>query len=479
MKVFLREIHKIFSDGTYALRGVSLEIFPGEILALLGENGAGKTTLMKILAGVYRPTSGEIYVNDKRVRFRSARDALKLGIAMVHQHPSLIPGLTALENLAILEGASLKPISTVLKERAVKISEELGFEIEWDRDVEELPLGVRQRVEIVKALYWGADLLILDEPTTVLSPPEVRSLFQVIKKLRSLGKSIVYITHKIPEVLEIADRVVVLRRGVKVAEFLPPYDPRGLVESMVGELKIERVERIQKPGENFVLEVEDLWIYEGGRAVVQGVSFKVREREILAVVGVEGNGQEHLVEAIVGLRRWRRGVIKIYGRLAYIPDDRLRKALIPEFTLVENAIIGKESEFAKRGIISWTLAKQFATKLIKEFGIVAPGPRAFVRHLSGGNQQKLVVGRELSRGAKLIIAHQPTRGLDVATTEYVHQLLMKARNNGAGILLVTSDLDEAYKLADTIAVIYRGKIVALGPVEEMRVDLVGKKMAGL
>ncbi len=478
MKISLREIHKVFSDGTYALRGVSLDIFPGEVLALLGENGAGKTTLMKILAGVYRPTSGEIYIDGKRVKPKNARDALRLGIAMVHQHLSLIPGLTALENVAVLEGASLSPVSAELRRKVEKIAEELGFEIEWDRDVEELPLGVRQRVEIVKALYWGADLLILDEPTTVLSPPEVKALFQVVRRLKEQGKSVVYITHKIPEVLEIADRVAVLRRGLKVAEFTPPYDAKKLVEAMVGEVKSESVGRLGKPGERPVLEVKDLWVYEGGRAVVQGVDLSVREREILAIVGVEGNGQEHLVEAIVGIRKGK-GVVKIYGGYAYIPDDRHKKALILEMSLVENAIIGKEGEFAKRGLISWRNAERFTVKLIEEFGIVAPGPWALARQLSGGNQQKLVVGRELSRGARLIVAHQPTRGLDVATTEYVRRLLISARNAGAGVLLVTSDLDEAYKLADVIAVMYKGRIVAYGPVEEMGVELVGRKMAGL
>ncbi|MCU7787313.1 ABC transporter ATP-binding protein [Pyrobaculum sp. 3827-6] len=478
MKASLKEIHKVFSDGTHALRGVSLDISPGEVLALLGENGAGKTTLMKILAGVYRPTSGEIYIEGRRVRFRNARDAQRAGIAMVHQHLSLIPGLTAIENIALAEGAGLRPISAEVRQRAVKIAEELGFDVEWDRDVEELPLGVRQRVEIVKALYWGADLLILDEPTTVLSPLEVKSLFQVVRRLRERGKSVVYITHKIPEVLEIADRVVVLRRGVKVAEFTPPYDPKRLVEAMVGELRVEAVSRVGRPGERPVLEVADLWVYEGGRAVVQGVNLVVREREILAVVGVEGNGQEHLVEAIVGVRR-HKGVVKIHGGYAYIPDDRQRKAMLLERPLVENAVLGREGEFARRGLISWSAASRFTAKLIEEFGIVAPGPWAVARHLSGGNQQKLVVGRELSRGARLIIAHQPTRGLDVATTEYVQQLLIKARNGGAGVLLVTSDLDEAYKLADTIAVMYRGKVVAVGPVDEMTVEVVGRKMAGL
>ncbi|AAL64688.1 ribose ABC transport system ATP-binding [Pyrobaculum aerophilum str. IM2] len=478
MNVFLKEIHKVFSDGTHALKGVSLDIRPGEVLALLGENGAGKTTLMKILAGIYKPTSGEIYIDGKKVRFKNAREAQKAGIAMVHQHFSLIPGLTAIENIAVAEGASLKYITRDVRERAEKIAAELGFEVDWDRDVEELPLGVRQRVEIVKALYLGANLLILDEPTTVLSPPEVKSLFQVVRRLKEQGKSVVYITHKIPEVVEIADRVAVLRRGVKVAEFTPPYEPKKLVEAMVGELKVESVARAGQPGERQVLEVRDLWVYEGERPVVQGVSLTVREREILAIVGVEGNGQEHLVDAIVGVRKYK-GYVRIYGGYAYIPDDRHQKALLLERNLIENAVLGRESYFSKYGFILWKKAEGFTLKLVEEFGIVTPSPWAAVRQLSGGNQQKLVVARELARGARLIIAHQPTRGLDVATTEYVQRLLIKARNEGSGILLVTSDLDEAYKLADTIAVMYRGRIVALGPVEEMNIDTVGRKMAGL
>jgi len=382
-----------------------------------------------------------------------------------------------LENVALLSGGGLSPISQELRQKVAAIAQELGFEVEWDRDVEELPLGVRQRVEIVKALYWGAKLLILDEPTTVLSPPEVKSLFQVVKRLREGGRAVVYITHKIPEVLEVADRVVVLRRGLVAGEFKPPYDVDKLVEAMVGRRVAGGVERVGQPGEGAVLEVEDLWVYEGGRAVVQGVSLRVREREILAIVGVEGNGQEQLVEAIVGVRRGR-GVVKIHGGYAYIPDDR-HKALLLEMTLMENSIVGMEDRFAKRWLISWRDVEQFASKLIEEYNIVAPGPRAVVKYLSGGNQQKLVVGREFSRNAKLIIAHQPTRGLDVATTEFVHGLIVEARNRGAGVLLVTSDLDEAYKLADTIAVMFKGKIVAQGPVEEMGLEYVGRKMAGL
>lgn len=478
MNVLLKEIHKVFSDGTHALRGVTLEIFPGEVLALLGENGAGKSTLMKILSGVYRPTSGEIYINGRPARPKSARDALKMGIAMVHQHLSLIPGLTGFENVALLEGGSFLPITSELRQRVRNIAESLGFEIDWDKDVDDLPLGVRQRIEIVKALYWGAELLILDEPTTVLSPPEVKSLFQVVRTLQRQGKSVVYITHKIPEVLEIADRVVVLRRGVKVAEFTPPFSPQQLVEAMVGKYEVEKVARVGEPEESYVLEVVDLWVYEGGRAVVQGVTLKVRKREIFAIVGVEGNGQEHLVEAIVGLRK-RRGVVKISGGYSYIPDDRQKKALAIEMSLVENVVVGKEREFSKFGVLSWRQAEKFAAKIVEEFNVVAPGLRALAKQLSGGNQQKLVVGRELYRGSGLIIAHQPTRGLDVATTEQVHQLLIKARNRGAGVLLVTSDLDEAYKLADTLAVMYRGRLVAQGPVEEMSVEFVGRKMAGL
>ncbi|MEZ0248225.1 MAG: ABC transporter ATP-binding protein [Thermoproteus sp.] len=478
MKVLLKEIHKIFSDGTHALRGVTLEIPEGKILALLGENGAGKTTLMKILAGIYKPTSGEIYVNGRRVSFRSARDALSAGIAMVHQHLSLASGLTALENIALLDGGGLGPLPKGLRERAAKTAEELGFEVDWDRPVDELPLGVRQRVEIVKALYRGAELIIFDEPTSVLSPPEVKSLFNVLRRLREGGKTVVYITHKIPEVLAVADRAVVLRRGVKVAEFDPPFDSDALVSAMVGDYKPPGIHREGLPGGDDVLRIEDLWVYEEGRAVVQGASFRVREREILAVVGVEGNGQEHLVEALLGLRR-AKGSVYMKRPYAYIPDDRFAKALAPELPLYENAIVGMEGEFAKLGVISWRAAKAFTSEIISKFGVVAKSVESDAVTLSGGNQQKLVVGRELSRRAKLIIAHQPTRGLDYATTKYVRALLVEARNSGSGVLLVTSDLDEAYELADTIAVMYRGRIVAAGPVDKMDVDYVGRKMAGL
>ncbi|MFN3804649.1 MAG: ABC transporter ATP-binding protein [Pyrobaculum sp.] len=474
MEIRLEEIRKVFSDGTQALRGVTLSIYPREVVALLGENGAGKTTLMKILAGIYRPTSGRVYIGGRLATIRNAREAARLGIAMVHQHPSVIPGLTAMENIVLAVG----PTAGGVEEKAVKIAEELGFEINWGRDVEELPLAMRQRVEIVKALCWGARVLILDEPTAVLSPPEVRALFHVVRRLKEGGRAVVYITHKIPEVLEVADRAVVLRRGVKVAEFSPPFNVNNLVDAMVGEVKVGRVEKVGKPAGRPALEIRDLWVYEHRRAVVHGVSLNVSEREILAIVGVEGNGQEELVEAVVGVRRGR-GMVKIYGSYAYIPDDRHRKALLTELTLMENAILGMEGRFAKFGIISWREVGRFTERIIDEFHIVAPGPRALARQLSGGNQQKLVVGREMWRGAQLIIAHQPTRGLDVATTEYVHQQLIRARNSGVGVLLVTSDLDEAYKLADSIAVMYRGRITAYGPVEEMPLDLVGRKMAGL
>ncbi|MGC9118514.1 MAG: ABC transporter ATP-binding protein [Thermoproteus sp.] len=476
--ISLKEIHKVFPDGTYALRGVSLDLKPGEVLGLLGENGAGKTTLMKILSGIYEPTKGVVEVGGRPVKFKSARDALKAGIAMVHQHLSLVDELTPLENIALLEGPSLGGITRSLRGKVEAIARSLGFEVDWDRPVGELPLGIRQRVEIVKALYLGARVLILDEPTSLLSPPEIKSLLDVVRRLKAEGRTVVFITHKIPEVLPIADRIAVLRRGEKVGEFPPSVSPDVLVEAMVGKLKTWPLEREGEPG-GAVLSVEDLWVYERGRPLLQGVDLSVRGREIHALVGVEGNGQEALVDVLVGLRKPARGSVRVAGPVAYIPDDRHGRALVLDLPLVHNAVLGVHRRFSRAGLFDWAGARRFAAKLIEEFSIVAPGPDAPARSLSGGNQQKLVVGRELSKRADLIIAHQPTRGLDVATTEYVHKLLMDARNAGAGVLLVSSDLDEALKLADSVSVIYRGRIVLSKPAREASIDEIGRAMAGL
>jgi len=478
LMIVLREIHKVFPDGTYALRGVTLELKAGEVLGLLGENGAGKTTLMKILSGIYEPTRGAIEIDGRPVRFRSARDAMREGIAMVHQHLSLVEELTPLENIALLEGPSLGGLGKLLRGKVEAIARSLGFEVEWDRPVGELPLGVRQRIEIVKALYLGAKVLILDEPTSLLSPPEVKSLLDIVRRLKAEGKAVVFITHKIPEVLPVADRIAVLRRGEKVGEYPPSVGPDVLVEAMVGKLKSWTLGREGEPSD-VVLSVEDLWVYDRGRPLLQGVNLSVRRREVHALVGVEGNGQEALVDALVGLRRPARGSIRAGGLVAYIPDDRHGRALVLDLPLVHNAVLGIHRRFSRAGLFDWAGARRFAAKLIEEFSIVAPGPDAPARSLSGGNQQKLVVGRELSKRADLLIAHQPTRGLDVATTEYVHKLLVDVRNAGAGVLLVSSDLDEALKLADTVSVIYRGRIVLSKPAREAAVEEIGRAMAGL
>lgn len=477
MLVSLEGITKVFSDGTVALRGVDLEIRGGEVLGLLGENGAGKTTLMKILAGVYKPTSGAIRIDGKPAKFKSAREAMRAGVAMVHQNLSLVPGLTALENIMLMHGVGGVSRSSA-RRRAESIAAGLGFEIDWDKDVEELPLGVRQRIEIVKALYWEAKAVVLDEPTAILSPPEVKSLFGVVGRLKEAGKAVVFITHKIPEVSAVADRAAVLRRGLKVGEFQRPFDEGALVRAMVGDFKPPRLERLGEPGD-LVLEVEDLWVYDGGRPAVAGASLRLRRREILAVAGVEGNGQEELVDAIVGLRRPARGSVRVRGSVAYIPDDRLAKGLLPEAPLLLNALLGLERRFSRRGFMDRRSAREFAEKIMAEYSVVARGADAPVLSLSGGNQQKFMIGRELSKGADVVLAHQPTRGLDVATTEMVHKALVDARNGGAGILLVTSDLDEALKLADVVAVMYRGRITALAPAAEASVEFIGAKMAGL
>jgi simple sugar transport system ATP-binding protein len=506
--VKMRNIHKVYPDGTVALRGVDLEIFPGEILGLLGENGAGKTTLMKILSGLLRPTRGEIYVEGKRVRFASSRDALSHGIAMVHQVFTLVPNMTALENivLGVGKGAgspleALTPIDFSRARREVEeISQKLGLKVPLDAPVESLSLGERQRVEIIKALSRGTKILILDEPTTFLTPLEVSELFNFIRGFRNQGGSVVFITHKIREALEVTERIVVLRKGVVAGELkTQEATPEKLAELMVGrEVDLEALARIERKtitGET-VLRVEDLWVSNDmGAPAVKGITFDVRAGEIFGIAGVEGNGQNELIEAITGLRRVDRGRILVDGRdvtnksaiemyksgLSHIPGDRERYGLILDFTVMENSIIGRQWEpaFLKGSQIDWQRVRKYAESVIKRFNVIAPSILAPAKSLSGGNRQRLLVGRELSRNSKLIVAVHPTKGLDVASTIYVRELLLEARNAGKAVLLVSADLEEILQLSDRIAVMYEGKIMAQGRPSEFTLKEIGMLMGGI
>ncbi len=490
--VQMKDIVKIYPDGTVALRGVDFEVRRGEIHGLLGENGAGKTTLMKILSGLLRPTSGEIYIAGKKVSFKSASEALKHGIGMVHQHLALVPAFTAYENIVL--GLSGREAS---RERIEKLMEETGLKVPLDVLVEDLPFGVRQRIEIIKMLYRNVDILILDEPTTNLTPIETKELFHTLRELKKRGKTIIFITHKLREVLEVTDRITVLRRGKVVGRTeTTKATPEMLAKMMVGREVVMKIEKKPaKPGEP-VLIVKDLWVKNDlGEWAVKGLSFAVCSGEIFGIAGVEGNGQTELVEAITGLRRVEKGQVILMGKdvtnkspselyrlgLSHIPEDRHKLGLVLDMTVSENSILGihRLRKFLGRLLnLKWRVIDKHAREIIKRFEIVAPGTRAPVRSLSGGNQQKLVVGRELSKSPQVIVAAQPTRGLDVAATEYIRKLLIKMRDEGKAVLLVSADLDEILQLSDRMAVMYEGEFMGIAKPEELTEERIGLMMGG-
>ena len=501
----MKSIQKVYPDGTIALRGVDFEVRKGEIVGLLGENGAGKTTLMKVLSGLLPLTSGEIRVGGKSVHFDNPSDALRVGIGMVHQHFALVSMYTPVQNILLgQEAGSVSPIQLLsfLKQKAageklVALAEEAGLSVPLDTPVELLSLGVRQRVEILKVLYRGTDVLILDEPTSSLTLIEVDELFRTLRKLKEAGRAIVFITHKLKEVLEISDRIVVLRNGLVTGKIpTSKATPEKLAVMMIGK-EVPRVTRERKAAGEPVLAVKDLQVMSDfGTLAVKDLSFEVKAGEILGVAGVEGNGQSELVQALTGLRPKKSGEIQLKGvnvvgfsakelykmGLSHIPEDKSKFGLALDFDVAENSILGRqwEPEFLLLlDRLNWKKIIEFARRLVKIFNVITPSVRTLVKSLSGGNQQRLVVGRELSKNPTLVVAAHPTRGLDIASTLYIRELLIKMRDEGKGVLLISSDIDEVMQLSDRIAVIYEGEFLGVGKAEEYSRKEIGMMMGGV
>jgi len=477
---------------------VDLTVDWGQVHALLGENGAGKSTLMNVVYGLVRADSGEMRFDGSRVQVHSPQDAIRLGIGMVHQHFMLIPPLTVADNVIL--GQETARAAGVIDARASRrtvheLSRRYDLQVDPDARVQDLSVGVQQRVEILKVLYRGARILVLDEPTSVLTPQETAGLFQIVRGLTAGGSAVIFITHKLGEVMSVADRITVMRRGKVVASTTPAESsPADLARLMVGRPVLLRVEKAPAKRGSSLLQVDDLVVLDDRRQrAVDGLSLEVRAGEILGLAGVEGNGQVELVEAIAGLRPARSGRVRLCGRdltaasprrrlrggLGHIPADRHRMGVILELPISDNLVLGEfdRSPFA-RGIVRMLAAvRGHAVRLIKSFDVRAAGPDQPAGALSGGNQQKVVVARELSNEPRVLMAAQPTRGVDVGSIEFIHRQIVEQRDAGLAVLLVSSELDEVLSLADRVAVIYQGRIAAILEGGEIDRDRIGLLMA--
>jgi general nucleoside transport system ATP-binding protein len=494
----LEKIRKTF-PGVIANDEVDLEIRKGEIHALLGENGAGKTTLMNCVYGVYRPDSGKIFWKGNEVQIHQARDAIALGIGMVHQHFMLVPPLSVTENVILGLPSPREPFLN-LTEAEAKIrasAERFHLNIDPKAIIWDLPVGIQQRVEILKALYREAELLILDEPTAVLTPGEVEELFKVLKSLTEFGLSIIFISHKLEEVMAVCDRITVLRNGLLVDTVSKENTSASeLARMMVGRevfLKFEKP--AVQPGE-VILSVKNLSALDNrGLPAVKNVSLEIRRGEILGVAGVDGNGQPELAEVLAGMRPSMSGKLKIQGvdatnqapqkildmNVSYIPPDRQHVGLLMDFSIREN-IIGKsfwKKPYAQAGVLQKKPIQQYVDTCIDQYDIRTPSADLKAKLLSGGNQQKVVLARELSRKPDLIIASQATRGLDIGATEYVNQQMLAAREEGSAILYISTELEEIFSLSDRIAVMYEGEIMGILPAKDADIHLIGEMMAGV
>lgn len=493
----MKGITKIF-PGTIANEDVDFELLEGETHVLLGENGAGKTTLMNILYGLYQPEKGEIYVKGNLVKMSDPNEAIKLGIGMVHQHFMLVQNFTVAENI-VLGSEPRKGVKLDIKKAindVKELSKKYGFAIEPNAIISDISVGQQQKVEILKALYRGASILILDEPTAVLTPQEIEELGIIIRNLEKEGKSVILITHKLKEVMSMSDRVTILRRG-KITGTVRTKDTSidQLAELMVGRKVNLVVSKKEAHVGREILKVENLTANDQrGLPAVNGVNLTVNAGEIVGIAGVDGNGQSELVETLTGLRKPISGTITLNGKdifgkspreiindgISHIPEDRHKRGLILRYSLYENAILGNHNKkpFSSGIVMNYNNIRKYTQKLIDDFDVRTPNDEVMASALSGGNQQKLIAAREISKDPDLLIASQPTRGLDVGAIEYIHKRLVMERDNGKAVLLVSLELDEIMSLSDRIAVMYDGKIVAILDRKDATENKLGILMAG-
>ncbi len=492
--------------GVLANDAVDLTLQKGEVLAMLGENGAGKTTLMNMLYGLYRPDEGEIWVNGRQLEMDSPNEAIHAGIGMVHQHFMLIPVMTVTENIMLGVEETRGVLSKIpmlgrinrheVADRIRNLSQQYNLAVNPDDFVRNLPVGIQQRVEIIKALYRHADILILDEPTAVLTPQEAEELFVIMRNLTQQGVSIIFITHKLKEVLRVADRIAVMRQGRMVGTVEPAAATEAsLAEMMVGRKVILQVKKGEAHPGQPVLQVQDLHVDDDRRQpAVNGVSLEVRAGEILGVAGVQGNGQRELVEALTGLRPARAGRVQIDGvetthflprqvtesDVAHIPEDREKHGLVMAYTVADNLCLNRYylPPFARGPVLNQTQIDDEAQMLVEKFDVRTPSIYTNAGSLSGGNKQKVIVAREFSHPVKLLIANQPTRGVDVGSIEFIHNQIVAQRDQGSAVLLVSAELDEILSLSDRVAVMFHGQIVKVMPIAEATREKVGLLMAG-
>jgi len=492
--------------GVLANDAVDLTLNKGEILALLGENGAGKTTLMNMLYGLYKPDEGEILLNGKPIVMNSPNDAIDAGIGMVHQHFMLVPVMTVTENVMMGDEETRGILSRIpllgrldrqeVAQEIEELSNQYGLTINPNDTIKDLPVGIQQRAEIIKALYRKADILILDEPTAVLTPQEVDELFEIIHELTDQGVSIIFITHKLKEVLTNADRIAVLHRGRLVGTTTPDEATEAsLAEMMVGRSVILEVPKeASKPGGE-VLQVRDLFVSDDRhQPTVNGITLEVREGEILGIAGVQGNGQRELVEGLTGLRHIDSGSVHINGvettkfrprhitelGVAHIPEDREKHGLVMSYSIADNFVLNQYylPPYAKGPMLQQDTIDEHGRELVEKYDVRTPSIVTHAGNLSGGNKQKVIIARELSRDVKLVIANQPTRGVDVGSIEFIHNQIIEQRKNGQAVLLISAELDEIMSLSDRIAVMYEGRIVKTLPAGEATREEIGLLMAG-